>query len=192
MTTAQGFRLSTSVGGVLTGRGADYIILDDPLKPGDALSETGRKSANDWYDNTLLSRLNSKEKGVIIIVMQRLHQDDLVGHVLEQGDWEVLSFPAIATEDESHTIESPYGRSRYRRTVGEALHPERESLELLGKIRKDVGEYVFESQYQQSPVPQGGMLIKTEWLTFYESSELPDRFTLTVQSWDRRLIRRVS
>ncbi len=82
------------------------------------------------------------------------------------------------------SIESTYGRSIYRRTPGEALHPERESLELLGKIRKDVGEYVFESQYQQSPVPQGGMLIKTEWLKFYESSELPDRFTLTVQSWD--------
>src|ERR1700688_1045351 len=87
MTTAQGFRMSTSVGGVLTGRGADLIILDDPLKPDDALSETRRNSVNEWYDGTLLSRLNSKETGVIIIVMQRLHQDDLVGHVFSQGDW---------------------------------------------------------------------------------------------------------
>ena len=86
MTTDQGFRMSTSVGGVLTGRGADVIILDDVLKPEDALSETRRTATNDWYRNTLLSRLNSKEKSVIIIVMQRLHQDDLVGNVLEQEE----------------------------------------------------------------------------------------------------------
>jgi len=73
MTTAQGFRMSTSVGGVLTGRGSDLIILDDPLKPEESLSETRRNSVNEWYDNTLLSRLNSKETGVIILVMQRLH-----------------------------------------------------------------------------------------------------------------------
>jgi hypothetical protein len=78
MTTKQGFRMATSVNGVLTGRGADVIILDDILKPDDALSETRRRAANDWYFNTLLSRLNSKENGVIIIVMQRLHEEDLV------------------------------------------------------------------------------------------------------------------
>jgi len=61
------------------------LIIDDPLKPEDALSETGRTAVNDWYDNTLSSRLNSKKDGIIIIVMQRLHQDDLVGHVLDRG-----------------------------------------------------------------------------------------------------------
>src|ERR1035437_2445895 len=100
MTTAQGFRMSTSVGGVLTGRGADMLILDDILKPDDALSETRRRAANDWFFNTLLSRLNSKEDGVIILVMQRLHQEDLVGEVMERERWEVLSLPAIAIEDE--------------------------------------------------------------------------------------------
>src|SRR3974390_2195805 len=100
MTTAQGFRMSTSVGGVLTGRGADVLILDDILKPDDALSETRRRAANDWFFNTLLSRLNSKEDGVIIIVMQRLHEEDLVGEVLDREHWEVLSLPAIAFEDE--------------------------------------------------------------------------------------------
>lgn len=96
MTTAQGFRMSTSVGGVLTGRGADLIILDDPLKPEEALSEPRRNAVNQWYDHTLVTRLNNKETGVIIIVMQRLHQDDLVGHVMAQENWEVLSFPAIS------------------------------------------------------------------------------------------------
>ncbi len=91
MTTIKGFRMSTSVGGVLTGRGADLIILDDPLKPDDAFSETRRNAVNEWYDHSLLSRLNNKGTGTIIIVMQRLHQDDLVGHVMEQEEWEVLS-----------------------------------------------------------------------------------------------------
>jgi hypothetical protein len=92
--------MATSVGGVLTGRGAEVILIDDPQKPDEALSETGRKAVKEWYDNTLLSRLNNKRTGCIIIVMQRLHQDDLVGHVLSRDDWTVLSFPAIAEEDE--------------------------------------------------------------------------------------------
>ena len=86
MTTELGFRLATSVGGVLTGRGADYLIVDDALKPNEALSQSQRLFVNDWYDHTLYSRLNSKEHGCIIVIMQRLHVDDLVGHVLEQED----------------------------------------------------------------------------------------------------------
>ena len=109
ITTQQGGRMSTSVGGMLTGRGADVIIIDDPLKPDEALSETQRTAVNDWYQNTLLSRLTDKETGCIIIIMQRLHQDDLVGHVTEREKWEILSFPAIAEERTVHTIESPLG-----------------------------------------------------------------------------------
>ena len=184
MTTAQGFRMSTSVGGVLTGRGADLIILDDPLKPDDALSDTRRNSVNEWYDNTLLSRLNSKETGVIIIVMQRLHQDDLVGHVKDQEDWEPLSFPAIAEEDEVHLIESPLGRRRFERKAGEALQTERESLLTLKGIRQTIGEYNFASQYQQNPMPLGGAIVKTEWLRYYDPCDLPSRFSCILQSWD--------
>ncbi len=84
-TTEGGFRLATSVGGVLTGRGADVILIDDPLKPIDAMSQSRRAAANDWFDSTLYSRLNDKEKCAIVIVMQRLHEDDLAGHVLGQG-----------------------------------------------------------------------------------------------------------
>jgi len=83
-TTQNGFRLATSVGGVLTGRGADFIIIDDPLKPDEALSESQRSAANQWFDHTLYSCLNDKRQGVIIIIMQRLHEDDLVGHVLSK------------------------------------------------------------------------------------------------------------
>jgi predicted phage terminase large subunit-like protein len=185
MTTQQGFRMATSVGGVLTGRGADVIILDDPLKPDEALSETRRTAVNDWYDNSLLSRLNSKEDGIIVIVMQRLHQDDLVGHVLDRGEeWDVLSFPAIATEDEYRTIDGPLGRSIYRRNAGEVLDPNRESLRKLLAMRQIVGEYVFQSQYQQDPMPVGGAMVKREWLHYYDPQAPLPKFTMVLQSWD--------
>src|SRR5689334_11594889 len=101
ITTGQGYRLATSTGGVLTGRGADIILIDDPLKPEEALSEAQRNAANDWFVHTLYSRLNDKRSGAIVIIMQRLHEDDLVGHVLEQEPWEVVCFPAIAEADET-------------------------------------------------------------------------------------------
>src|SRR5208337_2080663 len=108
-TTAGGFRLATSVGGALTGRGADVVIIDDPLKPSDAMSESRRSAANEWFDGTLYSRLNDKTKGAIVIVMQRLHEDDLAGHVMKREGWDVLSFPAIAETDEIHHVETIRG-----------------------------------------------------------------------------------
>ncbi|MGB8031454.1 MAG: phage terminase large subunit [Terracidiphilus sp.] len=184
MTTAQGFRMSTSVNGVLTGRGADIIILDDILKPDDALSETRRRAANEWYFNTLLSRLNSKENGIIIIVMQRLHQEDLVGEVMEREQWDVLSLPAIAQHDEYYPFEGPIWNGAFARKAGEALHPERDSVATFAAIRETVGEYNFQSQYQQTPMPLEGGLIKREWLQFYEPQEEPERYSFTLQSWD--------
>src|ERR1019366_5407168 len=182
MTTAQGFRMSTSVGGVLTGRGADVIILDDILKPDDALSETRRRAANDWYFNTLLSRLNSKENGIIIIVMQRLHQEDLVGEVLEREHWDVLSLPAIAEENELYPISGPLWNGFFTRKAGEALHPERDSVATYRSIRETIGDYNFKSQYQQNPISIEGGLIKRDWLRYYE--ELPKNFRYVLQSWD--------
>ncbi len=85
VTTRGGYRIATSVGGVLTGRGADVILIDDPMKPTDAMSESRRAAANDWFDSTLYSRLNDRAKGRIVIVMQRLHEDDLAGHVMRRG-----------------------------------------------------------------------------------------------------------
>ncbi len=82
MTTKRGFRLGTSVGGTLTGRGGNIIIIDDPMKPDEAMSEAKREAVKQWYNGTLYSRLDNKAEDVIILVMQRLHMDDLVGHVL--------------------------------------------------------------------------------------------------------------
>jgi len=99
--TARGFRLATSVGGTLTGRGGDIIIIDDPLKPDDAMLETKRTGGNLWFNNTLLSRLDDKRTGAIVIVMQRVHMDDLTGFVTSQSDeWEILNLSAIAEADE--------------------------------------------------------------------------------------------
>ena len=182
-TTLQGGRMATSVGGVLTGRGADIIILDDPLKPDEALSDVRRQNANDWYDHSLLSRLDNKTTGVIIVIMQRLHLDDLVGHVLEQGGWELLKLPAIAEEDELHQIWTPYGTRTQVRKAGEALHPERESLEVLAGLRAAAGEYNFAGQYQQDPVPMGGGMVKGNWFQTYTPHTLPESGQI-VQSWD--------
>src|SRR5271168_2870483 len=163
ITTRQGYRLATSTGGVLTGRGADIILIDDPLKPEEALSDAQRQAANEWYDHTLYSRQNDKQRGAIVIIMQRLHEDDLVGHVLAQEDWEVLRFPAIAEADEMHEIETIWGPQCFTRCQGEALHPDREPLETLARIRRTIGEYNFAGQYQQSPAPLGGGLVNAEW-----------------------------
>lgn len=183
-TTQHGVRLATSVGGVLTGRGADVLIIDDPLKPEEALSDVQRTKVNDWFSHTLYSRLNSKASGVIILIMQRLHEDDLVGHVLAQEPWELVSFPAIAETDEEHHYETPYGPARHRRRAGEALHPKRESLEVLGRIRQTIGSYPFASQYQQTPAPREGHLVKRAWFRSYQPEDRPQSFDQIIQSWD--------
>lgn len=184
MTTQKGVRLATSIGGVLTGRGADTIIIDDPAKPEEALSETQRKFTNDWFDHTLYSRLNDKRTGCIIIVTQRLHEDDLVGHVMSQGNWKLVRFPAIAEEDESYVIQAPYGLRRFHRRSGEALHHKREPLEILENIRETQGEYNFSGQYQQAPAPLGGGMVKYGWFRTFNTNDLPSKFDFMLQSWD--------
>ena len=118
--TARGFRLATSVGGTLTGRGGDLIIIDDPLKPDNAYSDVKRNGANEWFKNTLISRLDDKRRGGILIVMQRIHMDDLTGFVCRSlsNDWTVLSLPAIAEIDEDIAI---LEGKVHRRRAGEAL-----------------------------------------------------------------------
>jgi len=182
-TTAQGCRIATSVGGVLTGRGADIIIIDDPLKPGEALSDAHRQAANEWFDHTLYSRLNDKRQGAIVLIMHRLHEDDLVGHVLAQEDWEIVRLPAIAEEDETFVVDSLLGQRCFERRRGEALHPAREPLPMLEQIRRTIGEYNFAGQYQQAPAPLGGGLVKAAWFRHYAAGEMP-QFERIVQSWD--------
>ena len=181
MTTARGFRLATSLGGTLTGRGADLIILDDPQKPEEALSEAYRNSAGQWFETTLLSRLDSKSKGAIVVVMQRLHEDDLVGRLLSKGGWEHLKIAAIAENDETIAI----GRGRYhKRMAGTVIDPGRETLEDLQRQKQGMGESFFSAQYQQEPIPLAGNLIKAAWFKDYDSAPNAGHNDLLVISID--------
>jgi len=181
-TTKRGFRKATSVSAALTGFGGDCFIIDDPQKPVDAQSETQRNQLNQWFSNTLISRLDNKDTGIIIVVMQRVHLNDLTGYLTENsGGWTVLSLPAIAEVDDSIAI----GEGTYHlRRAGEALHPAHESLAALERLRKDVGSDIFAAQYQQSPVPPGGSMIRRDWLRYYDKAPAPSYRTKVIQSWD--------
>jgi predicted phage terminase large subunit-like protein len=181
VTTENGFRLATSIDGTLTGRGGDVVIIDDPLKPSDALSDSRREYVNNWFSNTLMSRLDDKVNGAIVVVMQRLHMGDLTGTLLHpSNDWTLLSLPAIAEQEEKIQI----GEEEYHiRRAGDLLHAERLPRSVLDPIRSQQAE-IFAAQYQQAPVPPGGLMIKREWVRRYD--ELPVRASSSqiVQSWD--------
>jgi predicted phage terminase large subunit-like protein len=180
VTTERGCRLATSVGGVLTGRGGNIIVVDDPTKPSDGMSEAARARTIEWYCGTLLSRLNDKERGAIIVVMQRLHQGDLVGHLLDEQSWRHLNLPAIAELEQQIGI-GP-GRLHLRR-VGDLLHPERESQAALDAMKRAMGSATFAAQYQQSPVPPGGNMIDWDWFGWYDPNR-NIKFEKIVISWD--------
>ena len=137
----------------------------------------------------MVSRLNDKETGAIIAVMQRLHEDDLAGHLLRQGDWMHLNLPAIATEDQEIPLANG---STYRRKQGDLLHSERESRETLDRIKTQIGSLQFSAQYQQQPIPLEGNIIRRRWFVTYDaasrnfssgcSNSVGNRFQLSCRS----------
>jgi hypothetical protein len=181
-TTARGFRKSTSVNAALTGLGGDCFVIDDPQKPVDAQSDALRNQLNQWFANTLMSRLDNKERSIIILVMQRVHMDDLAGYLMDRSDeWKVLSLSAIAESDE--TI--PVGEDLFhKRRAGAPLHPEHESFATLEKLRATLGHDVFTAQYQQIPVPAGGAMINRESLRYYDQLPKTTDWIKIIQSWD--------
>jgi predicted phage terminase large subunit-like protein len=184
-TTAGGFRLATTIDGAITGRGADIIIIDDPLKAADALSKNKREHVNEVYRNTIVTRLNDKRNGAIIILMQRLHVDDLCGYVLKGPDtWDSLILPAIATDQQDIQIGE---RRYYRRQAGEVLHAEWESLEDLNRQRVRMGSDYWAAQYQQQPIPPGGALVKRQKIKRYEYEPTRGPGSYVLQSWDTAL-----
>lgn len=182
VTTRRGGRYSTSVGGTVTGRGGSILIIDDPIKPEDAKSEARRTAVNEWFDGTVYTRLDDKRDGVIIVVMQRLHLEDLAGHLLQKDEnWTHLNLPAIAETDQEIPI-GP-GKTHFRRT-GDVLHPQRESFERLEQTKKSMGSFDFSAQYQQNPLPPEGNLIKWGWFEFYDQPPQRAVGDMIVQSWD--------
>jgi terminase large subunit-like protein len=180
-TTQQGFRLATSIDGPLTGRGGDIIIIDDPLKPAEALSDSRREGVNKWFSNTLVSRLDNVQAGAIIIVMQRLHEDDLSGTQLRSPEpWVQLKLPAIAEEEER----VPIGHNEYHiRRAGDVLHPERVPRSFLESLRSGDPE-TFAAHYQQTPIPPGGIIIQRKWVRYYDGLPRRTSSSLIIQSWD--------
>ena len=180
-TTLRGRRYATSIQGTLTGRGGNLFIIDDPLKPGDAISEVSRERVIEWYRSTLVTRPDDKQAARVMVVMQRIHVDDLVGFLLDSdAGFEVLSLPAIA---QSTTTYDLGGSRTHTREKGDLLHPAHEPAEVLREIKKSMGSMLFSAQYQQAPEPAGGKIIKRKMLRYYSDLErLPtDRIVL---SWD--------
>lgn len=179
-TTCGGVRKAVSVGGTVTGFGADTVIVDDCMKAEEANSAIARENLRTWFDGTLLSRLNDKANGKIISIQQRLHEDDLPAYMLAKG-YGHLNLPAIAEREETIRI----GRNVvYHRRVGDLLNPTRENQAVLDQLRRDLGPPVFAAQYQQNPVAPEGNMIRLEWFSTYNETPERHQFIKVIQSWD--------
>jgi predicted phage terminase large subunit-like protein len=187
----RGQMIATSVGGTVTGKGGDTLIVDDPLSADQAISDAERTTANHWFDTTLRSRLNSPATGAIIVIMQRLHELDLTGFLLEAepGEWTQVKIPLEAEEHESWTY--PNTHRVHERAPGEVLQPERFPPAVVDALKKRA--LVFAGQYQQRPAPLEGNLIKRSHIRYYggldpvtgEPDEtLPTQFDLEILSAD--------
>lgn len=179
-TTRNGYIMAVSVGGAVTGRGADFIILDDCMKADDQHSEVMRETVKRWYSATLSTRRNDKTRGPIISIQQRLHEDDLPAQLLEKG-YACLRLPAIADRDEEIEI-GPDVIHHWKR--GELLDPVRFPMSVLEEERLNLGPVAYSAQYLQNPVAPGGNLIKMEQLRRFEQPIPRERFDRVVQSWD--------
>lgn len=163
MTTSGGGRFSTSVGGSLTGEGGDYIILDDPMNPAEALSDTVRVNSNEWVDQAIYSRLNVPSEGRIIVIMQRLHSDDTTGHLLSTGEWELVKMPAFSKKEISYSPNSTYNYEGF-------LHENRLNKETLSSLESSMSGYAYAGQYSQDPVPAGGGDFTKNMINYFSSS----------------------
>ena len=181
-TTAGGYRLATSVGATLTGRGADIIIVDDPLKANEAHSPTARQGSIDWFNSTVHTRFNNPKKGKVIVVAQRLHAEDLPGHLIEAGTWETLILPAINPKTQLYDIVR--GGSKARFAAGRILQPSRHDEQDLALLKKEMGEHDFEAQFNQQPLPPGGAIFKDAWIKRYTAAPGPAKIEAVIQSWD--------
>ena len=180
-TTRNGGRLAVSRGGSVTGFGADILIIDDLMKAEDARSQTERENAHAFFDGTLLSRLNDKGKGCVIVIQQRLHEDDVAGYVLAKGGYRHLNLPAIAETETTHALS--FG-DVHKRRIGDVLFPAREPRDVLERLRADMGAFAFSAQYQQDPIPPDGGHVDWTWFPVYDEPPPRERLLRVVQSWD--------
>lgn len=175
-----GYRMSTSVGGSGTGEGGDRIVCDDPHKVGEAESNIKRASSIDWWNKEMSTRANDPKKSAHVVIMQRVHEFDLSGDILEKGEYEHLCIPARFNE--SRKCISMLGWEDPRKKDGELLWPERFDEKAINKIAKTLGSRDAAGQLDQDPAPADGDIFKREWWRYWDI--LPDRFDEMIQSWD--------
>lgn len=171
-----GKRLSGGVGGRATGFGGDFVVCDDPHKIGEATSEQVRERTLSWWDHEMSTRLNDPRSGVRVVIQQRVHQGDLAGHLIEQGDWEHLCLP------EEYEPKHPQRWARDPRDEpGELLWPSRYTPAWVEREKVVQGSYAWAGLYQQRPSPAEGGVLKRSWWRYYVE---PPAFQQLVASWD--------
>src|SRR5919199_90610 len=174
-----GYRLATSVGGTATGEGGDLLVIDDPHKADEVESDARRAAVLDWHDATMATRLNDPRRGAEVVIMQRLHERDLTGHLLEQGGFEHLCLPA--EYEPGHPARWPRDP---RTEPGEPHWPEQFGPEELGRLKRALGSYRAAGQLQQRPAPAEGAILRRAWWRYFDpGADLPD-FDELLQSWD--------
>ena len=178
LTTENGFRFATSIGGSATGEGGDFLIIDDPHNPTQINSLKMRNRVIEWFEQTFATRLNDKNKGAIVLVMQRLHQDDLSAHLQSSNNWEILKIPALAPRN----IEYNFGKFHRLYKEGEILDSVRDTREFLQNFEREIGSRNYAAQFLQEPLPTNYHLLSPDNIHYFEKS--PDKFDFFVHSWD--------
>jgi predicted phage terminase large subunit-like protein len=165
----RGYNLAVSVGSATTGEGGSKLIIDDPHNAMEAHSVADRENALSWFRETWSSRLNDQQNGCMIVVGQRIHDDDVCGYILkERPDWVHLNLPAYY--EPSNPCITPIWKDP-RTEEGQLLWPERFSKEVLDGLRRDLGSQGFAAQYQQRPVPAGGGQFKKLWFRYFSRED---------------------
>ena len=178
-TTQNGYRYATSVGSDITGFGADEIIIDDPMQPDDAASESVKEKVRSWIQSSVLTRFNDPTKGALILVMHRLAPDDLSATLSDQADF-VLKLPLIAEAKEHY---EDGGKVLMLRQPGQVLNPARMSLTDAEKVKTGLPRHVWDGQYQQRPTAGGSGMLQIEKFRRYDL-ELRPKFEARIHSWD--------
>lgn len=177
-----GYRIATSVGGTATGEGGSRLILDDPHSAQDAQSEVMRESALEWFDMVWSTRLNNPKEDAMVTIMQRLHERDISGHILEDvGGWEHIMIPA---EWDGVRRKTCLGYYDPRKKVGELICPERFGPKEIEELKKFLRAYGTAGQLQQDPTPSEGGILKTKYIELWPSDRGLPQFEYILQSYD--------
>lgn len=178
-----GYRIATSVGGTATGEGGSRLILDDPHGAQDAQSDALRESALEWFDMVWSTRRNNPKNDAMITIMQRLHENDISGRILELGGWEHICLPARFDGVKRKTIIFNDGYDP-RVVEGSLLWPEHFGEKELNQLEQQLGDYATSGQLQQDPVPRTGGILKTSHFQLWPAARPLPLFEFVLQSYD--------